>query len=88
MDPKNQKSAKLLACKNRDNRKFGANFSGGHRIGSLGARDLFLGAKAPLEPAYERKYVTQKFHMWQGVYGKCKRHASRVRGIQGISGDM
>ena len=42
MDPKNQKSAKSLACENGDNREFGANFSGGHKIGSLGARDLFF----------------------------------------------
>ena len=39
MDLKNQKSAKLLA---RENHEFGANFLGGHKIGSLGARDLFF----------------------------------------------
>ena len=42
LDPKNQKWAKSLSRENRDNREFGANFSGGHKIGSLGDRDLIF----------------------------------------------
>ena len=34
--PKNQKSAKLLARENRDNRKFGANFQGAIKSGPWG----------------------------------------------------
>ncbi len=42
LDPKNQKSRKSLARENRDNCEFGANFSGGYKIRSLGLRDLIF----------------------------------------------